>query len=240
MATSTAKFSQSSSHATSLSENVRFWNRFTLGRIFAGTFCIATLLVFGISWVSIFIFELAAVYIVSEVLVCHMPSQIENWLRLNCIRMDGSWSHRRQRHESRAVNKLRWDIRVILLLVMIPTTLLIWLFDREVAPISIGFSAVSEVAVSNEKWKAGLKNEEHQFDLWSERSHGNFDTAEHKRLLWDAWPFIVAIGFAWLVSCWFVIKQMFIYQLKDLVSGIEDRKWQYMLADRSRAEEWRD
>ena len=203
-------------------------------------FCIVTLFVFGISWISIFIFELAAVYIISEVLVCHLPSQIEDRLRLNCIRMDGSWSFRRQKHENKAVNKLRWDIRVVLLLVMIPTTLLIWLFDREVSPISIGLSAVSKFQVPSEKWKANLTYEEHQFDTWAKSKLGKIDSTAHKRILWYTWPSIAAIGLVWLVSSWIVIQQMFIHQLKDLLKGVENRRWQYTLVDRSRSSEWSD
>ena len=203
-------------------------------------FCIVALCVFGMSWVSIFIFELATVYIISEVLVCHLPSQIENRLRLNCIRMDGSWSYRRQQHENKAVNKLRWDIRVVLLLVMIPTTLLIWLFDRQVSPISIGLSAVSKFQVPGEKWKANLTDEEHDFDTWAKSKLGKIDSTTHKRILWYTWPSIAAIGLVWLVSSWMVVQQMFIHQLKDLLEGVENRRWQYTLVDRSRSSEWSD
>ena len=226
-----------SSHATLRPSNIRFWNRFTLGRLFGLTFCFATLFGLGVSWILNFIFALAVVYFISELLVNYLPSQIENRLQLNCVRIDGSWSDRRQRLEAKAVNKLRWDIRVVLLLVVIPTTLLIWLVDQEVAPIGIGLSAVSEMSVSSEQWKADLAEQEHQFDSWSKRKHGNTDATEHKQLLWKNWPLIVMAGIGWLVAGWLFVYRMFIYQLKDLVKGIEYRKSQYTLADYSRFDE---
>lgn len=176
----------------------------------------------------------------SEFLVGYLPSQIEDRLQRNCIRMDGSWSYRREELENKAVNKLRWDIRVVFLMIMIPTTLLIWLFDREVAPISIGFSAVSKVSVPSEDLKKDLRAEEHQFDTWAERNAGSLDADKHKRFLWKAWPVIAMVGLVWLGACGLLIQQMFIYQLKDLVKGIEERKWEYTLVDRSRSVEWRD
>jgi len=241
MATSTSKLDKPiSSRGSRVPLNLRFWNRFAASRIFGGGLCIAILCVFGISWVSIFIFELAAVYLMSEFLVGHLPSQIEDQLQRNCVRMDGSWSCRREELEGKAVNKLRWDIRVVFLMIMIPTTLLIWLFDREVAPISIGFSAVSKISVPGERWKENLEDEEQRFDAWVERSDGSFDTDGHKRFLWKAWPVIALIGLVWLVSCGLLIQRMFIYQLNDLAKGIEERKWEYTLVDRSRSVEWRD
>ena len=219
---------------------MRFWSRLTLGRIFGGVFCIATLFVFGKSWSSIFIVELAAIYFISEVLVSNLPSSIAKRLQLNCIRTDGSWSDRRQHHENKAVNKLRWDIRVVILLVMIPTTLVIWLFDREVAPVSVGLNVLSKLDVPSEKWKAELGAEEHQFDLWAKRNHGMVEPTKQKQFLWKNWPVIGVVVVAWLSGCWIVIRQMFIYHLKDLLAGIENRKWQYMLADRSRSSEWSD
>ena len=217
---------------------MRFWNRFSIGKLFAAVFCISTLFVFGVSWILIFAFELAAIYVISEMLIGYLPSQIEKRLHLNCIRLDGSWSCRREVIEHSAVNKLRWDIRVILVLIMIPTTMLIWMFDREVAPISIGVSALPTILVSADR--SDLASEEHQFDAWSKkRAFGTEDTA-HKRVLGKAWPVIIIVGVGWLIACWLLIQNMYVRQLKDLVKGIEDRKWRYSLVDRSRSVEWSD
>ena len=242
MRASRSKFDKTyPSRRNSVSANMRFWNRLTCGRVFGGTICVAILLFgLGIAWFSIFLFELVVVYVISEFLVGHLPSQIQDQLQRNCVRMDGSWSKQRERYEDKSVNKLRWDIRVTFLLVMIPTTLVVWLIDREVAPLSIGLSAASDISVSGEQWKSNLKDEEHEFDLWAKRSLGNYDASRHKRFLWEAWPCMAMIGVGWLAASGLVIQRMYIYQLKDLVKGIETRKWEYTLLDRSRSYEWGD
>ncbi len=214
--------------------------QFTIGKLLALIACGSTLFVFGESWFTLFVFELAVVYLISEILVTSLPSKLHDELTRNCIRVDGSWSNRRERLESNAVNKLRWDIRVVLALILIPTTLLVWVVDQEVIPLSLGVDALITAGTAKDLNRGAMRKEESQFDSWKQSKSGIIETEAQKRFLWRYWPVGVVAAVLWVGFCWTLLKSSYVQQLKTLDRGLHERRWEYTLQDRARSREWCD
>jgi hypothetical protein len=212
----------------------------TIGGPLATLGCVLILSYFGASWITLLAFVLTIIFVLSELLVSNLPRLLCSELKKNCIRMDGTWSRRRERLELQAVNKVRWDVRVVFLLVLIPTAAMLWLVDQEIAPISIGIDAIASFQGSPEAWKANLASEESQFEQWSASKSNGVNTENHKRLLWQYWPLLILGTTMWIGLCWHLIKSSYVRQLKLLSQGIGERRWEYVLADRVRSTEWSD
>jgi hypothetical protein len=211
--------------------------RLTIGRLMGGVAIISSLLIFGESWYTLFVFEVVVIYVCSEILVDHLPWSLSSAMKRNCIRQDGSWSTRREKTERFAIEKLRWDIRVTLLLVLIPTTLLICLVDQAIVPIRLGFSGLASLRVSEEESRTNLADEEVAFE---KSARGNIadrlfgiDVETQKRVLWNFWPVALVGALFWIAGCWIAITKSYVYILKELAKGIQSRGLEYIQFDRA-------
>lgn len=204
------------------------------GRILGLIAVFGSMLVFGESWSTLIIFEIAAIYLCSEILASQLPWSLSSAMKRNSIRQDGSWSRKREKTELKAVEKLRWDIRVVMFLVLMPTTFLAYMIDREVVPLRVGFSGLFSLRATEGESIANLSDEENKFDKWSQTTSLHLDRDLHKRALWGLWPFALLIGLIWIIGCCVTIRMTFIYQLKELAKGIERRGFHYIHYDRSR------
>lgn len=196
-----------------------------------------SLLVFGESWYWLFVFEVVLIYICSEILVSNLPRSLSTAMKWNCIRQDGSWSTNRESTELKAIVKLRWDIRVVWLLVLIPTTMLTYLVDQEVMQLTTGFRGLVSLTLTDQESRENLVKVEESFDNWASGAYFTkslgIDTEQHKRLLWHFWPFALVGALFWLVGCWVAIKKSYLYQLKELSDGIKQRRINYIQWDRA-------
>jgi len=201
---------------------------------------LATLFTFGESWLSLIVFELVVVYICGEVLVANLPAKLRDDIRLNCIRMDGTLSTKRQSLEKTALAKLRWDIRIVLLLVFAPTTMLIWIIDREVVPVTIGFDALVDIRRTAATGDEDLTSTKSSFEKWKTSNSNGLSVDEHKALLKQVWILLVIGAIVWLATCWFLVRSSYIRQLKEFANRIQTRRQEYSLYDRAHSEEWKD
>lgn len=211
--------------------------RLTIGRLIGGVAILSSLLVFGESWYTLFVFEIVVIYVCSEILVDHLPWSLSSAMKRNCIRQDGSWSTRREKTERFAIEKLRWDIRVTLLLVLIPTTLLVCLVDQSIVPIRLGFTGLASLRVSEKESRTNLADEEGLFEDFArgnlaDRSLG-IDVETQKRVLWNFWPVALVGALFWIAVCWIAIQKSYVYQLKELSLGIKSRGLEYIQFDRA-------
>lgn len=214
--------------------NQRFGSRsMTLGRWLGAIAIIGSLLVFGESWYTLFVFEFVVIYICSEVLIGYLPWPLSEAMKRNCIRQDGSWSRKRENTELRAIEKLRWDVRVVLLLVLIPTTLLIYLVNDRVVPLNLGFSGISSMVSSDTASRGSLDLEKAKFNKWLKINSPN--PSVHKRVLKDYWLIALVGGLIWFVGCCVAVKQTYLYQLKEFAVRIRRRGLEYIQYDRSNA-----
>ena len=209
--------------------------RLSVGGLIAGLAVAASLITFGESWITLFVFLVAAVYVWSEVLVFQLPVSITSAMKRNCIRRDGSWSQKREKIERFAIEKFRWDIRIILLLVLVPTTILTYLVDQTIIPVRIGFSGLTSLRVSPVETRSNLVDEEQAFDKWAAGNLFRADTEKHKRVLWYFWPIVVLAALFWIFGCWVAIQRTYSSQLKELYEKITRRGVEYIKFDDANA-----
>lgn len=220
-----------------LSGNKRFGADVSIIRkLIAGMAVLGSLVIFGESWYLLFVLVVVVIYVCSEILVDHLPWSLSSAMKRNCIRQDGSWSKKRERTELFAMEKLRWNVRITLLLVLIPTTILTYLVDQTIVPIRIGFTGLVSLRATPEKTKANLTEVEIEFEKSQPASLINrffgMDVETQKRMLWNAWPFALIGAAFWLAGCCVAIKKSYLHQLKEFSDGVKFRGIEYIQFDR--------
>lgn len=205
--------------------------QFSITSLLCLTAIVGVLLAKGESWLTLILIEATIVFVSIEVLVGNLPRMIHKILDSNCRRRDGSWSKRREQIELKAVKHLRWDLGVVIVMILAPTTFMIWIVDREVVPLSIGVDAMLSFAPSNAKWKAELVDEEIRFDKWKKNTGNRMNAETHKRAIWQCWPLLLLAGVGWLAACCAVLKMTYLGMLKEMLSKARLRREQYMLYD---------
>ncbi len=223
-------------HESQSAEKVGFFVRVA----FVALMCVGSLLLFGESWVTLFVIGISTIFVLSELLVAMLPSRIRGDIQKNCIRLDGSWSRRREHAEMFALDKLRWDIRCMLALLLVPTFLGLWLFDRQVMPISLGIDSVLAFEMDGNKHRENLEVVEDSFNKEMSENLGFGDRTQHKQALRDFWPAIILGWMFWFAFCWYAIQACYIRELRELVKAISNRRWEYRLYDRAQSDEWSD
>lgn len=131
--------------------------RLILVMLLGGLAIFGSLRPFGDSWYAVFVFEVVLINVCSEVLVSQLPCSLSVALKRTCIRQDGSWSKSREQIELAAIGRLRWDLRDMLLLVLIPTTILTCLVDQSIVPVRLGFSGLASLRFSEDESRANLQ-----------------------------------------------------------------------------------
>lgn len=199
------------------------------------TAVIAGFLALGQYWQYTAVIVLAGLILVcNETLIRSLPKGILRQLEKNCIRADGSWSERRADFERRVVKKLHRQTLLLLCAIVIPSLFLLWIVDRQIAPLAIGTQAISGYNVSPESWKANLVDDEQRLDTWHQGSMLFRDSESHKQFLWRNWPMIVGAGIGWLVFCGILLKNGYLYLLKEVNSAAHHREHFYQQKDFSR------
>lgn len=199
----------------------------TLARVLLGIVLLAFIFLFAEFWPKAIILEVVLILLFGEILIGFLPKQITTAMKFNCIRQDGTWSKKREAIEKHSINKLRWNIRVILLMVITPSILLTWIIDREVFPINLGASAVASFQVPESEWKNNLRDEERKFDKWSKQKTWRARSAQYKRFLWVTWPIILSGLIVWCLGSWLVIRQLYLREIKVLIRGVKQRQGEY-------------
>ena len=106
------------------------WNQFSLFSLLLGL-TIATFVV-GIATVGTngsllaIVLEVVAILVCIELLMRNLPRAIRHSVSQNAIRIDGSFSKRREQIEKRALAKFRWNLVTVFALVFSPTTVLLF------------------------------------------------------------------------------------------------------------------
>lgn len=202
-------------------------NQFTFGSILGLMAIVAALLVGG-ELTTIAVIEIVFCYFVIEVLMRNLPRGIEKSIRFNSKRQNGSWSSRRAQIEREAVLKVRRDLSITLATIVLVTNAMVWMFNSEVIPISIGMNVLSEVGST--EFRANIESEEARFEKWAWRKSIS-DVDGRKRILAQFWPYILACVLMWFVGCFLILKASYFYSLRQLADSIEHRRALYRWRD---------
>lgn len=160
-------------------------------------------------------------------------------MRGNAIRLDGSISDRRAAIERTAVNGMRRNLYITMLMVLLPANMLAYVVHTEIIPLSLGMDAMLTFRVSDDAWKASLKDSgvEDSYDRWQTNQSGpiaSSDLRERKSLVWKAWPLVCATGAGWLLLSAITVKHIFVGSVRQLAKDVEYRAEQYVTRDITR------
>lgn len=160
-----------------------------------------------------FIFIVEAILILGGVELLHrrMPQQLREARSDNCLRIDGSFSHRRLERERQALAKVRMDLLAVFLLIALSGNWLAFFLHCEVIPLNVAMNAASEFDADTQTWKQRLRDSgvDKTFEEWSvSKAQVDHATVEaQQQLLWYAWPLIIV-----LVICWMIGSATFLYR----------------------------
>ncbi len=199
--------------------------------VFAGLF-----LAIGNTVLTWSVFVLGAILFCSEVLTLSMPRSIWNRLVSNCVRGDGSWSPGRTSLERKSLSKFRLNLVFVMMMCVLPSLFALWVFNREVIPIGIGVDALGSMSADADQWKSNLRAQEQHFERWQKSSlfASGVDVHQHKRALWDVWPFLFAGGILWCILMFTVVAKYYIYCIHKLKESVYSRANDYRWRDLSR------
>ena len=204
-------------------------------RILEFSFGLTAIVAAIVVWKALAILQFVAFFILVEALVRNQPTSIQYRIKANYIRKDGSKSQRRKRAEMRAIQKLRRDLYTVVGIAFVVINVMILVIHDEVIPLSIGLDAITSFSASEQTWKENLRDEEQQFDRWSEMNHKSPEEIEtHKRVIWASWPFIVMAFLAVFAACFVFIKAAYVQSLKELSDSIDQRALRYAHLDSQR------
>jgi len=186
-------------------------------------------------FVFLLLIEAALVFIVIDVFIRYIPPRLVNESLDNCMRMDGSWSSRRSAAESRAHFKLRTDFLALFLIVALTGNLLVFFIHSEMIPLPIAFKSMQLFRFDADTWKQKLRDEhiDQEFEQFSKSKYfTNYDGIRAKQdWLWYAWPFVIVIGFAWLIGSMILIRRAHAFILREFAAGIASRSEKNMMRD---------
>lgn len=212
------------------------WMRFSLrGLLFLLTLCAVFV---GISTLFLpVLIEAVAVLACVELLMRNLPSTIRAAIAENTRRLDGTWSRRRERIEKRAQHKLRWNLIVVFVLLLVPGHVLLYGIHTYVIPLPVGLDAVAAFRLPLADWKQSLRDDgiEGRYEKWQDAPNGA-DTRTMKQLLWRSWPLVVGSCAVWIGLSFLALKSIYIAALRELAAEIQSRSEQYKLHDLAR---WR-
>lgn len=235
------------SHGNASNATYKRWLRFSL----LGLLTVCTLLAVGLAawriglWDNglflLFVIEAVAVLACVELLIRNMPKTIQASIAKNTKRLDGTRSRHRERVEKRALQKLRWDLLVVLLLIAAPGNLLLFAIHAYVIPLPIGLDAVAVFSTTPGDWKQSLRDDgiERRYTNWHKQKSGRLNatgTNAMKQFVWRGWPFIVGMCVVWFVVSLLVLKSVYIAALREFAEQIESRAVQYRIRDLARSQ----
>lgn len=187
---------------------------------------------------AVAIIEVVAVYVCTEVLTSNLPRTIQKSVASNCNRPDGSRSARRSCHEEKAMGRLRGELIIAFIIVMLASNAVLWFVNTEVIPISVGFDAIGSFRFSEQAWKRELKWEEQQFEEWGrERRFLPSELQSRKRMLWRFWPVAILAALGWIAIAFSIIKNTYFHAFNDFAGSAEFRRVQNRQRDISKAAE---
>ena len=122
------------------------------------------------------------IWLLVELLSRNLPKSIRSAQTANCRRRNGTWSIARERAEARAVGKLKGELLLAVIVVVLPTIAVVWFIDSEVIPISMGIDAMSVFEMPLPAWqkKSGARPERIYFFAQKQRTLGGVDIQQNK------------------------------------------------------------
>lgn len=199
-------------------------------------FVLATLVCVAAAWGQYWFAALAVgavliVLVCVEALIRNLPTGIVKSIRRNCLRANGTWSEKRALAERKALRKLWQEIGFLVVVLLVPNLFLIWAFDTQVMPISLGWSAVESFDSDPVQWKTNLQDESRALDRWHGESVRPADKTSYRQLLWRWWPLIVGGILTWIFVCCLAFQKFYFALLKDLSLGVAARFEAYQIYD---------
>ena len=100
---------------------------FSIAAVLAATAIVAVVLKFGHVWQVLFVLgQILTITFGADYLLRKIPRGVQQLQQQNCVRANGSRSEHRQKTEQRELNGLRWSVRTVLAIVVLPFTLLLF------------------------------------------------------------------------------------------------------------------
>lgn len=178
--------------------------------------------------ILLFLFAIQALVIcvVAELLVLRMPAQLRENSEVNCLRMDGTWSHHRASKERHAKSRMRYDLLAVLLMVALTGNCLAFVVN-EIMPIPLAAKAMQLFDPEPDVWKRNLRANrvDEEFERWSIQN-APLDHASVKpqqEFLWSSWPLVAFVGFLWLIGSFAFVKRAYLSILQEFASGVSKR-----------------
>ncbi len=178
--------------------------------------------------VLVVLLQVAFVVAVVELLVYCMPSSLRKASHQNCFRIGGMRSDRRTAREARARSRLRRDIWPAMVLVMLIGTIMYFVLDGMIAPVSSLSTRVSQAVASQPESSA--VNAHHDAVIEAGQK-GKLIDSEQFNL---RWPLIIVLVAAWLVISFLVMARVAMLAYKSFSEGVAARTAEYFQLDMSR------
>jgi hypothetical protein len=179
--------------------------------------------------VVFFVFAVEAVLIFFgvELLHRHMPVKLREARSDNCLRIDGSYSPRRNAHERRALQKVRTDLWAVLLLIVLTGNWLVFFIHSEVIPIPVAFQAVEAFDIDSQAWKQKLRDQrvDLAYEQWTvSKVPTDRQTVEsNQMLLWYSWPLVILVVAVWAIGSASFLSRAYLTIVREYASGIAAR-----------------
>ncbi len=176
-----------------------------------------------------FVFIVEGILIFGAVELLHrcMPEELHAARRDNCLRIDGSFSPRRNVHERRALNKVRMDLLAAFLFIALSGNWLAFFLHSEIIPFPVAFKAAEAFDFNSQAWKQNLRDQrvDDAFEQWSvSKVPVNHETVEsQQRLLWYSWPFVILVVAGWAVGSAIFISRVYLMIVRDYALGMAAR-----------------
>lgn len=182
--------------------------------------------------------QIVALFVAVEILANGIPSSLRKAMKDNCYRLNGQWSERRAKKESKAIRKYRRDLWAVGLFVCIAVSCAAVLIH--VAVISLPNAGAAAVLIAENPGSAGdaLRSSSVRRDIESQLQR-NYrlspkGAASAGRALWNGAAALILATVSGAFTVLVLIHTGHRFALKDLVAGIERRREVYVTRDISR------
>ncbi|MCA9171181.1 MAG: hypothetical protein KDB23_26090 [Planctomycetales bacterium] len=180
-----------------------------------------------LTWLTILTMNVVGILTAAELLVYNLPRRLQEAIVDNCYRSNGSWSERRCQIERSAVRRYRRHVILSLAIVSASVHVGLVAFDQGVLPLHTSIALMqTDPAADNSDIVDNVDRE------WSEWLGANRQQQRRRlgRLSPVLWTSLI-IGI--LILTW-LIKNAYVWALRQLASSIHLRSEQYRLNSFSR------
>ena len=175
---------------------------------------------------------LMSVFICLSVLVFSLPLKCWATVRMNCRRLDGSFSRRRLRREVSAFCQYLLTLSVPALLTFLMLFVFATLMFSYIIPSELIVRSFSEFDADTTAWRQNLDRVQLDHTLFLSRLGATPETIDSiQRTLWHDWPIIAVGGLVAVIAILVVLIKCAGHSVGRLAAGIRRRRRIYARTD---------